>query len=280
MNHAVLINGTKDSSGNALVTLDGGGSVANAFVVDAAGVTIKNLAIGHFSGAGVVLEGGGGDALVGNYIGLDSTGTMANANFGAGVSILSGNNTLTGNVISGNFGDGVDVTGDGNKLFGNFIGTDVSGLVAIGNGDSGVAVDHATNTVIGGVTADLRNLISGNGLDGVTYTNDTGMGNVLQGNLIGTDVTGMSPLGNGVDGVDLGTSDGLVVSNLTILNNVLSGNFGDGSFIKNGTSNTIQGTGSGRTRRGMPGSSIRTNSNLFSRTRAMASGCWLARRAT
>ena len=177
--HAVLINGTKDASGHAMVTLRGNGSVINGLVIDAPGVTVQNLSIGGFSGAGVVLEQGGGDTLQGNYIGLDSSGTMAMGN-STGVSVLTGNNMLVGNVISGNWMDGVDVTGDGNKLQGNLIGTDVTGTVAVGNGNSGVVVDHATNTLIGGATAGLRNVISGNNFDGVTFTNDTGLGNLLQ----------------------------------------------------------------------------------------------------
>ncbi len=238
--HSVLINGPKDASGNAMVTLRGNGSVLNGLVIDAAGVTVQNLSIGGFSGAGVVLEQGGGDTLQGNYIGLDHSGAVAMGN-STGVSVLTGNNMLVGNVISGNWMDGVDVTGDGNTLQGNLIGTDVTATVAVGNGNSGVVVDHATNTLIGGATSNLRNLISGNNFDGVTFTNDTGPGNLLQGNFIGTDVTGLVPLGNFAQGVDLGTSNGLAVSNLSVLNNVISGNSGNGIYVRGGTNNTIQG---------------------------------------
>ena len=58
--HSVLINGTKDVSGNALVTLCSNGSVLNGLVIDAAGVTVKNLSIWGFSGAGGPGLGGGG----------------------------------------------------------------------------------------------------------------------------------------------------------------------------------------------------------------------------
>jgi parallel beta-helix repeat protein len=237
--HAVLINGTKDASGNALVTLHGSVGAANGLVIDASSVTVKDLSIGGFSGAGVILELGGGDTLQGDYIGLDSTGSFAMPN-GTGVSVLTGSNMLVGNVISGNFFDGVDVTGDSNTLQGNLIGTDKSGLNAVGNGSEGVLVNNATNTLVGGTTAGARNVISGNGMDGIAFSNDTVAGNAVQGNLIGTDITGLAPLGNGMHGVNIGTSSGLLVSNLVVVNNVISANQGNGIFVKNGSNNTIR----------------------------------------
>jgi len=60
------------------VTLDGGFTTDSALVINAAGVTVKNLAITNFSDAGIVLKQGGGDTLEGNYVGLDYTGTVAN----------------------------------------------------------------------------------------------------------------------------------------------------------------------------------------------------------
>jgi parallel beta-helix repeat protein len=237
---AVLINGTKDASGNAMVSLRGAAGVSNGLVIDVAAVTVKDLSVGSFSGAGIVLEKAGGDTLEGNYIGLDYSGAFAVPN-GTGVSVTSGENLLKCNVISGNSADGVDVTGDGNTLQGNLIGTDVTGLLAVGNGNEGVLVDSATNTLIGGATADLGNVLSGNNADGITFTNDAGAGNVLEGNFIGTDVTGLAPLGNVAHGVNLGTFNALAVSNLLIAGNTISGNFGNGIFAKGASNNTIQG---------------------------------------
>src|SRR5438270_123919 len=59
--------------------------------------------------------------------------------------------------------------------------------------DVGIAVEAASNTV-GGTTSAARNLISGNGT-GVLVA--TGSGNVVEGNFLGTDVTGTLPLGGG-----------------------------------------------------------------------------------
>src|SRR5262249_22736089 len=64
----------------------------------------------------------------------------------------------------------------------------------------GVYVSGANNT-IGGTAAGAGNLLSGNTLDGVFVIGSSARNNVIQGNFIGTDVTGTQPLGNGGNGV-------------------------------------------------------------------------------
>src|SRR5205085_6457378 len=56
------------------------------------------------------------------------------------------------------------------------------------------------NNIIGGSTADVINLISGNGSDGITVSNVT---NTIRGNFIGTKADGISALGNGGSGLTL-----------------------------------------------------------------------------
>ena len=77
---------------------------------------------------------------------------------------------------------------------GNWIGTDVTGLHALGN-RTGISVDVADNTTIGGSVAGAGNVISGNSGAGVIVDSVDGI--VIEGNLIGTDVTGLAALGNG-----------------------------------------------------------------------------------
>ena len=115
------------------------------------------------------------------------------------------------NVISGNHQDGVDIAGDsgpiGNLVQGNYIGTDSTGTVAVSNGRSGVRIgspvgstDSASNNTIGGSIAGAGNLISANGESGVAILGAStgGTGNVVQGNFIGTDITGTKSLANPV----------------------------------------------------------------------------------
>jgi hypothetical protein len=95
-------------------------------------------------------------------------------------------------------GDGIRVCTDGNVFEGNFIGTNPAGTMAFGNGSGALGgIDFGfcgtpSNCTIGGTTPDARNLISGNVGSGIAFG---GTGNTVQGNLIGTDVTGTLALG-------------------------------------------------------------------------------------
>src|SRR5262249_39549171 len=112
------------------------------------------------------------------------------------------------NVISANRG-GVFIGSDllpgvaeGNHVLGNFLGTDVTGRAALPNGVDGVWISgRARTTVIGpnseGVD-DRRegNVISGNREGGVVIRGADASGNVVAGNFIGVDATGLVGLGN------------------------------------------------------------------------------------
>ncbi len=81
-------------------------------------------------------------------------------------------------------------------ILGNFIGTDLTGTFALGNGTFGVAVDNTPDVIIGGTGAGDRNIISGNVAAGVGLVAGA-TGELVEGNFVGTDVTGTNPLGNG-----------------------------------------------------------------------------------
>ena len=100
---------------------------------------------------------------------------------------FTANNPKSGNAIK------LDTNG-GNLIAGNFIGTDVSGTQALGNSVAGVLIGCSANNVIGGTSASARNVISGNNL-GVWFTCSPAPGNLVQGNFIGTNVTGANRIG-------------------------------------------------------------------------------------
>ena len=103
-------------------------------------------------------------------------------------------------MISANGYYGVWIYGDGateNLVQGNRIGTDFSGTAPLGNASSGVLIDSgASSNTVGGTTVGAGNLISANGYYGVHITGSGTADNLLQGNTIGTDITGTVVLGN------------------------------------------------------------------------------------
>jgi titin len=134
----------------------------------------------------------------GNYIGTDVTGTRALGNgdgvlIGGGCSanIIGGTAGGTGNLISGN-STGVRLRdrARANAVQGNRIGTTADGTAALGNVLQGVLImSGARENTIGGTVSGAGNLISGNG-GGVALQDPGTVVNQVQGNLIGTDVSG------------------------------------------------------------------------------------------
>jgi hypothetical protein len=219
--------------------------------------TERNVISGNDAG-GIVLSGSGtmSNTVSGNYIGTDVTGTADLGNTGGGVTIMSNaqSNTIGGgtaaerNVISGNGQYGLSIRSSGtagNIVSGNYIGTDATGTADLGNSLAGVCLWlGAQDNTVGGDTTGERNVISGNGGDGVTITNNDTTGNIVSGNYIGTTAVGTTGLGNDGDGVNIynGAQDNTVGGNMVGEGNVISGN-GDGIRISgSGTmSNTVSG---------------------------------------
>ncbi len=187
----------------------------------------------------------------GNFVGSDITGRGAIPNAGNGILLEAGNNTIGGtdagaqNLISGNLGDGVRVRGvSGCVLMGNLIGTDGTGTAALPNAGSGVALADAANNTVGGTEAGAANVISGNSGDGILIQGADATGNVVEGNFIGTDATGMAMLGNArngifissaslntIGGIDPGSGNVISGNNLAGINLTGTGNVAQGNFI-------------------------------------------------
>jgi uncharacterized repeat protein (TIGR01451 family) len=146
----------------------------------------RNVISGNF-GSGVVIKGVSGNAVRGNYIGLNAAGTSNVANQTDGIQIINGAsfNTIGGttaaerNVISGNNNSGVYIsTGSsncaGNTISGNYIGTDAAGTASIGNT---VGVYLGTNVSSSSIT---NNTIVSN-TKGISF-DGPGIGNAVLGN--------------------------------------------------------------------------------------------------
>jgi parallel beta-helix repeat protein len=208
---------------------------------------------------GVHISGGStGDLVEGNFIGTNAAGTAAVANEDSGVLIdgNSRNNTIggttagSGNVLSGNDYRGVHISGGswGNLVEGNLIGTNAKGTGAVPNDDSGVLIDSGSNdNTIGGAAAGAGNTIWGNGYRGVHISGGSS-GNLVEGNLIGTNAAGTATGSNDYSGVLIdGDSNNNTIGGTAVgAGNTISGNLQCGVHISGGSSgNLVEGNSIG-----------------------------------
>jgi titin len=149
------------------------------------------------------------------------------------------------NLISGNPRAGVFINpGSRNVIAGNFIGTNAAGTAALGNisstADAAIVIEAGTQNVIGtdgsndAFNANERNVISGNGGNGISITQATLT--VVAGNYIGTNAAGTMALGNGSSGIAVrGASNRIGTNGDGVADaderNVISGNVGIGVWI-------------------------------------------------
>ncbi len=117
---------------------------------------------------------------------------------------------------------------------GNIIGLDPTGTFPIGD-TGGILVYYVPDTLIGGPVPGAGNLISGNAGDGIEVEGATGT--IIQGNDIGTDITGTVAIGNTGDGVDLiGAPNTTVGGTNAGDGNLIENNTGDGVYVDDATS--------------------------------------------
>jgi hypothetical protein len=174
---------------------------------------------------------------------IEIDGSMAGAAHGLLIEHLTNlgaGTTIRGLVINGfntNLYGAIRINDDGNNVIeGNFIGTDPSGLMAKPNYD-GIATEFfAEANRIGGTTPAARNLISGNSNRGLVLDTDD---NTIEGNLIGTDRTGLAPLGNAAGIVLFNFAHDNVIgggnSFLSPAANTIAGNLNSGISVLTGS---------------------------------------------
>jgi hypothetical protein len=207
----------------------------------------RNIISGN-GGSGIIIfqSDAIGNAVKGNYIGTDVTGTAKLSNSFDGVAIENASNNTVGgatagerNIICGSRGSGVTIFSSGatgNVVAGNYIGIDATGAAKLGNSFNGVFITTTSSNRVGGVTAGERNIISGNGFDGVLISSATG--NAVKGNYIGTDVTGTINLDNLRSGVRIDASNNTVGGTNAGEGNIIAFN-GTGVVVLSGRGNAI-----------------------------------------
>jgi uncharacterized repeat protein (TIGR01451 family) len=252
-----------DASGANALPNNGPGIYA---VLTAAGNTISGITPGAGNvisgnhGSGISLTNTGAFLIAGNEIGTSASGASALPNQGDGIdasaasaaATIGGTTQAARNIISGNAMNGVLLGGTGDftdLVQGNYIGPDAAGAIAMGNADSGIDIQGTPQNTIGGTVAHAGNLISANGTgtnpfrkDGITLESGSpgASANLIQGNLIGTDLTGTANLGNAGYGIQL-----VHASNITIggpvagAANAIAFNRADGVRVNGGIDNLI-----------------------------------------
>ncbi len=248
-------------SGTALIKIEIDGSTVtgnNGFNVTSADNVIKGLAIHSFGYYGIAILNPVSDnnIIEGNYIGTNATGLICHGNggkelvpgvpIGGGIGIENGagNNIVGGttpaerNIIACNEINGVDISDlgnsgstTGNQVLGNYIGDWSLGAPDQGNDDTGVFIGHgAFDNTVGGSTAGARNVINGNGGDGIQMYGPNTTGNVIAGNYIGVNGDATEDVGNTNAGVNIiGGAHGNTVGGVTVNErNVISGNSNSG----------------------------------------------------
>ena len=180
----------------------------------------------------------------GNFIGTRKGGGAALPNGLDGVRVTQGSSNQIGaidglrQVISGNGDSGIHVvTGENTRIFGNYIGTTVAGTADLGNGDHGIFVESSHGVSIGTTSAGSMNIISGNGLAGIDFSDVSE--SFIQNNRIGTNAAGTAALGNSGVGIFITNSeDNLIGGSSMAARNVISANLG--GIQLGGTSNIVR----------------------------------------
>jgi hypothetical protein len=218
------------------------------------------------TGNGINISGSKGNIIAANYIGTNPSGTSTSG-FGNGMNGIlvtgaaagnliggqaAGINNPTGsknpanavfqtppqgNLISGNQGNGVLINGasTGNVLSGNFIGTDLTGKIALGNGQDGVAITNANNNSLIGCTLFQNpfvfyNVIAGNRGSGLSVKSSNNV--TVQANFLGMGADNATSVPNQGNGLLVGgTSQNTQVGGVIPLGNVIAGNTLNGIVV-------------------------------------------------
>jgi hypothetical protein len=215
-NNAVLGNwvGLKSDGTATKETLPTGIQIAtNASwnVIGGAAVGAGNV-VGGLANGVIILSSS--NSVLGNLVGLGPDGSTIQANNNSGIGVVGDGNRIGGpepgqrNIASGNRGGGISVTGKRNVVQGNWVGLDITGRLPRPNGggfiNGGIQLGPpATDNWIGGAGPRRGNVVCANLAAGIALVGASVSNNVIQGNLIGLDITGTNVLGNLGNGISL-----------------------------------------------------------------------------
>jgi hypothetical protein len=227
-----------DATGSQDAGNGGGVQIASSSSVTIGGDSEadRNLISGNGTGIWLLLESSE-NSILGNYVGLDRTGSRRLPNT-TGISISTSGPSGTrihGNVIGGNRGANLRIAAgaDGNVLTGNRIGTDAAGAMHQG-GIFGIHVSSSNNRIgtdgDGVDDAAEGNLVSSSAY-GVFFQGNDARGTVVAGNRIGTNAAGTAALGNATGIRIFDSANNRIGTNGDGINDAAEGNLISGNDI-------------------------------------------------
>jgi hypothetical protein len=205
---------------------------------------------------GIHIQGFGADEnfILGNIIGFNPDDNQNVGNGGHGVAIHGGKGNWVGselallrNYIGGNISNGIHIAGTAagsSFIVGNRIGF---GFFFVMGNANGIEVHASSKHLIGGVSSNSHNIISGNLKNGI-YIHGFAHDNKIQGNLIGLHKYDFDPPtagGNYEDGIRISdASNGTIIGGSTTqrgfgAGNTIVGNRGYGISIDRQCENTV-----------------------------------------
>ncbi|HMS23802.1 MAG TPA: LPXTG cell wall anchor domain-containing protein [Candidatus Saccharibacteria bacterium] len=224
-------------NGTLTIEIDGtnAGGSSRGLNIQNDNVAIKGLVINRFGEEGVAIGNFSNIRIEGNYIGIDPTGLIDRGNTGSGIDhgstgtdvVVGGTTAAARNVISGNEGNAIAI--NSNLLVqGNYFGLNASGdgiIANVGGGPGANLYVVGDGNVIGGSTASTKNVNAGSSV-GILIFFDASS-NVVQGNYVGTNVSGnaQSGFGNTVAAIAIiGGQDNLIGGTAEGEGNLIAGN--------------------------------------------------------
>jgi len=197
--------GVSSTGLTAIGNFDSGLSLTNVTGATIGGATFMERNI--FSGNliyGVFTSNCDNSTFRGNFAGIDSTGNAALGNSSDGFLITtnSDNNNWIDNVAGKNGNMGFELLGSSaNTFYGNKIGLGYNGNTNMGNLSQGIRIGtNCTNNIVGGAAAGQRNFVSGNRNNAI-IVDQNATGNIIKGNYVGTDITGLVKVSNSGIGI-------------------------------------------------------------------------------
>jgi CSLREA domain-containing protein len=183
---------------------------------------------------------------------LDGANAGPNAD---GLLVGAAGSKIAGLIINRFSLNGIELQVGGCTISGNFIGLNAAGTAEDGpNQNDGIHISNASNNVIGGTTPDARNVVSGNFVDGIHIVGTTAApatGNLVEGNFVGTSVTGIdsvglnpnltppAPAGNFLFGIEVSGGNANTIGGLTAAARNVVGFNVDGIAMDNGAENNV-----------------------------------------